>query len=901
MPTVYPNDSRNTHHIKFYDNTYEVGAILCDRSGNADPHAFQSSPVVRQAIKFYQGDQRLSDLVPPWTDLVIDDFGGGRGVEKHDDNPAGYWDSRQLDTTNKGAILGPMEIWDRNTTVKKHNTYWPTYASTSFARRNFTFHNMNFNDGHASIAVPFVAGATYDAYYIYFYAKVVGDPPAVYAYICNNAAGVPDMSSGVVSFDCTVPDDLGLVIGTANSGAKSLTSGTTYWLVIHAWPSTESDYISVVCDGSGSGEKISSTDPLGGSPVWEDGDVGVMYYRIEEAGKEFRAHFAELKGTLYCGTEYSDGSTSKVFLSGLYGKATAGAAGYIRDSDNATIIADDIFNTGILRIVAGTGHHVPSPWRFISDTKDSNSEIDVTPNWGITPDTTSEYAVVASDFWSEVTGHGLAANEYITDALSVNGAIYFACGPGTPMIRLRTYLNTGTYWQWADESAYATFIKRLSNAATSELWIANRTLPSKVQVADAKDCTGTGAVTALSFSDVNVGDLGDKITGLVVYGEDYPILYIFKEGGIYKIVDDIPQELRIAGYGEARDERNGYASVVSGVYLFFSFLDSAERFFAGSLDDIGPNRRGGMPANRRGMISSMVSYAGVVYASIDGGDDNYSSIIAYNGRGWHEIWRAPIIGKRILGNLFIQPVPGDNADRMYFSWNGNIMSLSVMANPFTHNTMGASENFQYYAYAPGGSLETGWIHFNLENVEKLFNSVTITGENLGSGKSRIFLDYKLDDDTVYTTVGQFTIDNDTGKLVLDDVNHNITGKRIRLRIRLETLYNNSTPKIDAIVVEGLVTVPSKQKIDLIFRIEDNAKDLIGGEDNYYDADTKLAQLRTWAASAGTIGMSGHIDELNGLRVKLDYPGLSIIKHKVEEINGEKRNVYIVQTGVWVIG
>ena len=129
---------------------------------------------------------------------------------------------------------------------------------------------------------------------------------------------------------------------------------------------------------------------------------------------------------------------------------------------------------------------------------------------------------------------------------------------------------------------------------------------------------------------------------------------------------------------------------------------------------------------------------------------------------------------------------------------------------------------------------------------------------------------------------------------------NITGKRIRLRIRLETLYNNSTPKIDAIVVEGLVTVPSKQKIEMTFRLEDNGKDLLGSNDDYYDADTKLAQLRSWAASAGTIAMSGHLDEINNLRVKLDYPSLQIIKHEVDEVGTEKRNVYIAQIGAWVL-
>lgn len=898
---VSPMNSRNTHHVKLSDGVTDLGLILCNRDGDQNVRSgFSSDPVVRSSIKMYSGEQRHSDLEPPWVDVAQDDWSGGRGSEKYELDTSRYWDGRQVDTTNNGIVLAPMDIFERHRTIKNNNLYWPIYGDTTYARNKYTSYSLVGSS--RCVAVSFSPGGNYTAAYIMFYAKIVGTRAAgdLYFGICDDAAGSPDPATISLygASSSTLMDEMKLVYAGASGAAKALTSGTTYWLLFYDNSGTAPDANNcfvLVSDGAGSGEKIN--DDLAGA--FSAGATGKPYYRIEEAGKEFRGHFAELRGALYCGAEFTDSTVSKVYINGAAGTATAGAVGYLRDTNNASIL-NNYFDSGIIRIMGGTGHHLPSPWRPIYDTLSANSEIQVTPNWWVAPDNTSEYAIVGSDRWIEVTGHGFGAGIYITDALAINGAIYWARGPGAVIKRLRTYFSGATYWQWADESGYATFLDKLVDAVTNEVWAAHRTLPAQIQKASGADCTGTGAVGALTFAAINCGDLGEKITGLQIYGEDTPQLYTFKEGSVYRVVNEVPQELRISGLRSAADERNGASSGVNGVYLYFSFLDTILRYYSGALDDIGPNRDGGLPANRRGMASAFLPYMSGLYVAWDGGNSNYSSIIYWNNQGWHEVWRAPYPGKRILGKLYIQPVPGDNCDRLYFTWNGNIISLTVAGNPYELNSMGTAETFQYYCYCPGGSLETGWFHYGLEEVAKLFNAVTIVGRNLSSSQSRVYLDYKIDGDTSWTYAGLFSIANDVGEIVLDDTTHNVTGKRIRLRLRLETLYNNSTPKITAIILEGLITIPSKQKMTLTFRLGDYDEDLNGNSDDYTDADTKLAQLRTWAAAAGTVGMSGCIDELNGLRVKLDYTSLRVVKHEVEEINQQKANRYVCQVGAWVI-
>lgn len=899
--TVTPSGKRNTHHIKLSDGVTDLGLILCDAGGNEDKRGFTSDPVNRQSIKMYSGEQRHSDLEPPWEVVVQDEFSGGRGGEKYEIDTSKYWDSRQVDTTNPGVVLAPMEIWDKGTAINPANTNWPMYASTSFARRKYTNVSLwNITPDYSAIAVPFTA-AIANPTNLYFWAKKTRSPTnsKLDIYIYTDSLGAPNTQVANAYTNVSIDKDLRLY--RAVFASVTLTPGTAYWLIFagDTFDVVNLGYYTIIGDGDDTTSCLKGNSDTLSS--WTAAGVAKPYYHMTGTGVEFRAHFAEIRGSLIFGAEYKNGSTSKVFQDGIAGVATAGAAGYLRDANRASGIVNDWHNTAIIRIMQGTGHHLPSPWRFIEDTLTANSEMQVEPDWSVAPDATSWYAVIGGDRWIEVTGHGLGANEYITDAIGINGAIYFACGPGVVARRFRHYWTGTTYFVWTNETGYATFFEKLIDAATNEIWIANRTVPAQIQKASGVDCTGTGAVGALSFgSAINCGDLGEKITGMVIYGEDTPQLYVFKEGSIYRVVNEVPQELRISGMRAAADERNGYASAVSGVYLYFSFLDSIERYYSGSLDNISPNKDGGMPYDRRGMASSMAAYPGILYTSIDGGNHNYSSIIAWNGQGYHEVWRAPAPGIRIYGDIYIQPLPGDNADRLYFSWNGNIISLTVVGNPYDHNSMGASENFQYYCYAPGGYIETGWIHMGLEEVTKLFNSVKVVGENLGSSRSQIYLDYKLDDDSDYTEVGQFTITNDTGELELDSATYNIIGRRIRLRIRMETLYNNSTPKITAILLEGLKTVPNKQRAVLTFRLKDYGSNLLGEPEDTADVDTTVAKLREWADYAGTIGMSAHVDELNGKRVKLDRPVMRVRRMTTGDAGEQNEVEYIFQMGVWII-
>jgi hypothetical protein len=192
------------------------------------------------------------------------------------------------------------------------------------------------------------------------------------------------------------------------------------------------------------------------------------------------------------------------------------------------------------------------------------------------------------------------------------------------------------------------------------------------------------------------------------------------------------------------------------------------------------------------------------------------------------------------------------------------------------------------------------MYLGLRQIKKLFNSISVvTQAHDGTDTQAAVIWYKLDNDTAWTLVST-TLGGTVSSAVLDDTTHNVTGKRIKLRIGVDgnftyTIASSRASKIIATVLEALVTIPHKYQTTITFRLEDNAETLqVNGLDTYADADTKFSQLDTWAAMAGTVGMTSHIDMMNNKRVKIDAASVQMLKHEVSEINGRKRNRYLCQ-------
>ena len=500
--------------------------------------------------------------------------------------------------------------------------------------------------------------------------------------------------------------------------------------------------------------------------------------------------------------------------------------------------------------------------------------------------------IVASDEWTEITAFDTnykaatsGITPVVTDVLAVNGAIYFAMGDSQVMTRVYAYNNSGVWtFNFSDFGTYTagsvtetgtfTYLGYASDENGTYVWGAKGGCPSTIAYASAIDATGWAGTgeSALSFSAaINVGDLSRRIRGLEVY-DKYGNLHILKEDSVHQIINKKPYKIDIREMENTTDYRTGMAHCVHGVYLYFSWHNSIMRYYNGLLDRISPDKEEvGYPTeNRTGHFTSLVGYPGLLIGSIDAGTSGISSVQAYNGKGWCEYYRS----YWRIQSIYIQSIPGDTVDRLWMSVGSDIIWIPLSIDPFNHP--GTS-----YLYCTNGNLITSWMYLGLQDVGKLFNSITMISENVGTDET-VTISYQKDNDTTWTDVTG-TIDTFTEELSLAST-PSITGKRIRFKFTLLSADGADTPRIMATVLEAIIRVPVKYYSTLTFLIQDNGLCLDGiTPDDYISANDKMNALDTMLESTTPATITAITRQLDGRTAFVD--SISYYPSKIELIDG----------------
>jgi hypothetical protein len=335
-------------------------------------------------------------------------------------------------------------------------------------------------------------------------------------------------------------------------------------------------------------------------------------------------------------------------------------------------------------------------------------------------------------------------------------------------------------------------------------------------------------------SEVHLGNKGEKITGVTTYG-DPEVPWVFRAQSAGSIEGGTFNPIPLKEMSQAESVHNGMGSVVSNVYLYFSFLHGLERFYRNNLDDVGPNRDEGLPDERRGFITSMQAYPGRFFYNYDV-QEGYSAIFeSTSGTDHHEVYRCDTPGKRIR-NLFIQVVPGDTADRLWFTEGDDIAWLSLPGNTLKEDTDDT------YKHTHEAVLETGWIYGQEQDAVKLFHSVKLFLENTSITRS-VEWDYKKNDETSWTNVSTAFYSAPVQKVTL-----HISARRIKLRFRMQTNDNTETPQIRGMVVEATTRPETRYTYTASSDLSDAGIDLEGDEDTTLSAATTLTTLDGWVAN-----------------------------------------------------
>lgn len=874
---VSPTEDRPSHHLglTLYTNglgSVDVGLKLCSTDGMADPDAIQESPFPNSPLKTYTGSQEYADFEEPFSIMDFKDWSGGRGSKSYDEDKTRYFDGHGVQTWQEGRLLlGPLEAYAGQLRGMDQNWHYRDVVSLGAVEWVWNALQTDGQSNYRYLSYLFTATQSYSAKYIVLKIRKIGTPTgALTVAVYSNSSGKPGtLLKSVTIAASALTNFIANEYRAAFATTLSITAGTIYHIVVFG-AATDDAYncYQVLCENDYSDTLTTACKSADGS-TWTAGYDEQLRFRLTEEEKSFKAFFFDYKGAKYLAQQYDDGTNPRLWINGDQGVATAGGATSLTDSAKSWTVNE--FVGCVVRIHLGTGSDTPTPWRVI--TANTGTALTVSPAWDTNPTTDSEYSIQGAEKWREITGHGITTR--ITDVLSVNSIVYFALGEATKLRRMRRVVSTGAWTnEFADDgnNNTFTFLRLVPGDNGMQIWGAKRQAGT---VASATAQNGAGSSPSdLNFgSAIAVGDQGERINGLDVYGEP-SALHVFKDGGVYYMNKGVPTEIKATGLKNVRSLKNGAASLSHNVYLFFSVLNTWQRYYRGSFDGVGPDRDEGLPSDRSGPVSFAISYPTMQIIGIDAGESGYSSVLVGNELGWHEIYRAPAAGMRIRSGS-IQTVEGDTIDRLWISVGSDIVWIPIDPNPEKAPDLGAGR--YSYRYTDSGWMQTGIVNHNLDDVGKYYHSIKLYGENFyPNGGDAIYFQYILDDDTSYTE--QSWVEDDQDNIEMAGFTGNdqelhftpegmIYGKRIRMQMTIFSTGNSDSPVLHSWVLKSTITVPVKSVYTVTFSLSDNEVDLNGDVDDHPTIADKLTHLKAFATDPRPVEISSLDPMIDGKWVK----------------------------------
>lgn len=852
-----PLTPTNTHHVTLQDRDgNSVGLILCNDRGEPAP-VYHKTPVDRTALKTSSGQSQYSDFQYPYAPIVQDDWSSGRGALDFERDSTRYFDGYRVNThrANK-AYLGPQEQFSTMTNGLL-SVEWRVpeqYLCYSFP-----------SSASADVAIlEFTPTASFTMTKLWMLVKRTTESTATLRLDSN--------IGHVASTTITIADNVSQWV-EIDFGTVALSSLRTYTV-----------YATGGVKGFKYGYKNSDVSAV---------TVTEACYIAEGANTNASAIFYEYKGQQYKVVNKDDKSAPSLWMNGDRGTCDSNAGQKTKLIDATKTWTTNEWAGCVAKIIYG-----PGKGEYKTVASNTGTDLVFAEEWLVTHTTSSEYVILGSNKWTKKTGHGLTTS--VTSVLVVNYVAYFAQGDSVAIRKHQAYNNSGSWVEtdWtdckddADVSQYAIYLAYMPRAG--QIWRGqNNDVRGNVSVSHTAAPADYASLMAFS-GEITVGDKYTQINGMQCYpnGDGVESMWVYKED-IPWIVLASAEEITLPEMKVARSEKNGAALMLHSVYSFFTLGNGLQRYYGGSVEDVGPNIGEGLPAERTGPIVSLLGYPGRYFAVVDGGSSGYSSLLEHSGSGWHEVYRSRY-GKRIRGMAY-QNIPGSSIDRLWL-YEGNITIWLPFASDAQSELMDSA-----YKYTHEGALILARMHAGMFNVQKLIKSISIWSDNLGDGQS-LEVDYRLDSEETWTATSG-TLTSPSSSIDMTSV-YGIAGKRIQLRIRFLTTDNTKTPILLAAIVDAVLRTQIKYIYNLTFRVMDDEPTLMprrmdatSSKSAGKSALTKLTQIEEWADadSDSMLYMTSDSPLYNGKYVFLNPPITRHIAGTPEPGRKWAANMYICTT------
>jgi hypothetical protein len=279
-------------------------------------------------------------------------------------------------------------------------------------------------------------------------------------------------------------------------------------------------------------------------------------------------------------------------------------------------------------------------------------------------------------------------------------------------------------------------------------------------------------------------------------------VYVFKENGVWIAQSNgLTISALQSGLDKTPSPNNGAVSIAHQQFLYYSWLHSLIRVYGSSHDDIGQDWSGyGLPDGREGVFSSLDAYTSLLIGSIcSTGPTNTSSVLAFDGLGWHEILRAYQPGRRIR---MVKIQPCEETRNRIWTAVGSVLIFQEMPLMKGSPRLDPGVRYMHEAVVESSSIDMG----TASGLPKFIKELTVYAENLGNG-NEIRVDYQTDDNVHTTTWTEATALFQSPESVAFLGLNNI--RKFAYRLRVITATNSNPVKVRGVTPNGYARAPYK--------------------------------------------------------------------------------------------
>ncbi len=390
---------------------------------------------------------------------------------------------------------------------------------------------------------------------------------------------------------------------------------------------------------------------------------------------------------------------------------------------------------------------------------------------------------------------------------------------------------------------------------------------------------GTSDFTDFTTSGVGgpkvlVGDRSSDIKALFSWNGN---LYAGKLDGLYVITyaDTYPaasasiQANKVIDLSGQVHENNFRCWEIWQGDLYFSVANGLARYTtSGVLSSV--SAQGGLlvQASLRDRFVALHATLTQLYAVLESGVDDWTSIMVYTGQGWHSLATSGRTGD-LGGALFVDSGLYDDLPRIWTSFHGLVTSFaqptwSLRRWTFSDGT--SSSPVEYFDRTPGsymseceGQLYSSWISGGLKTIQKQWNDLTVLASNL-SASYYIKVYYRLTEDGSWTSLG--TIQTEPmQKLTFPAAT---LSRRLQLRFDLYTTESQNSPLLWAYSVRYLPRPTVKQRFQMTLQIGENIELANGAREQKSLATqwTNLVTARSAESAIALVDPEGNSTQVN---------------------------------------